>query len=95
MKRRTNNKNLPKVTLILKKDGERQYLYPSIRKTQYFLHNKAELFIKKGYLITIRVSYGFGIDNFGKRVLFDNEGTYNDIESLKLAFKAFVKEYID
>ena len=95
MKRVNNNKSLPKVTLILKKDSERRYLYPSIRKTQYFLHNKAELLFKKGYLITIRVSYGYGIDNFGKRVLFDNEGTYEDIESLKLAFKTFVKEYLD
>ncbi|OGK19009.1 hypothetical protein A3H83_00185 [Candidatus Roizmanbacteria bacterium RIFCSPLOWO2_02_FULL_39_8] len=86
--------HLPKVAVILIKNNQKQYLYPSIRKTQFFLRNKAESYLKNRYSITIRVSYGYSQDNWGNRVLFENNGTYKDIDSLNCAYQAFVKEYL-
>ena len=83
--KRLNNKNLPKVTLILIKGNKKKYLYPSLRKTQFFLNNKAEAYLKNGDLVTIRVSY---TDDS------HNSGTYNSVGDLNLAFEAFVKEYV-
>ncbi len=89
------NKNVPKVTLILIRNGKRTFLYPSLRKTQNFIRNKAKHYFKNGYLIKIRVRYGYGIDAFGKRVMFENAGTYNSVGDLKWAYQAFVKEYME
>lgn len=85
MKILKNNKILPKVTLILKKDNKKKYIYPSIRKTQFFLRNKAKSFLKNNYLITIRVNYPDGSQN---------AGTYKKIDDLFWALKAFIKEYL-
>ena len=78
-------KILPKVTLILTKGNIKKYIYPSIRKTQFFLKNKAKSYLKNDYLITIRVAYPDGSQN---------AGTYEKVEDLFWAFKAFIKEYL-
>lgn len=75
-----------KITLILKRGDKKMFLYPSVRKTQNFLRNKAKHYLKNGYLITIRVSYKSG---------GTNSGTYDTVEDLNWAFKAFVKEYME
>lgn len=94
MKKVNKNNNLPKITLILKKVKQKSYIYPSIRKMQFFLRNKAESCLKNGYLVTIQVKYGYGINAFKKKVMFQNSGTYEKVEDLNWAFQAFVKEYI-
>ena len=86
MKILKNNKILPKVTLILTKNNKKKYIYPSIRKTRFFLTNKAKFYLKNDYFITIRVIYPDG---------FQNAGTYNKIKDLFWAFKAFIKEYLE
>ena len=88
------NNIVPKITLILVKDSKKLHRCPSLRRAQNFLRNKAEGFLKNGYSITIKVTYGYAINNLGKRVLFQNSGTYGDIESLKWAYQAFVREYL-
>ncbi len=85
MKNQKNTKLLPKITLILTKGDTKRYTRPSIRRMQYFLRNKAEPYLKSGYLITIRTTY---CDET------TNSGTYNNLQDLKWAFQAFVKEYI-
>ena len=85
MKILKNSKFLPKVTLILIKDNKKTHLYPSIRKTQYFLTNKAKYYLKNDYFITIRVIYPDGSQN---------SGTYNKIRDLSWSFNAFIREYL-
>lgn len=86
-------KTKPKIKLILKKNGKKQYLYPSARKTKYFLNNKAKFYLKQGYLITISVSYGKRENVFGKLVEFENSGTYSKLVDLKWALQTFYYEY--
>jgi hypothetical protein len=81
----SKNKNLPRITLILQKENDKQYIRPSVRRTQYFLNNKAEHYLKIVDSITIRVVYTDGLQNCG---------TYNKIEDLRWAFNAFIKEYL-
>jgi len=85
MKKTKNNKTLPKITLILEKDSKKTYLYRSVRKTQFFIKNKAKAYLKNDDLITIRVSYPDGSQN---------SGTYNNIGELTWALEAFVKDYV-
>lgn len=89
-----NKRTLPKITIFLEKDGKKTSLRPSIRKMQFFLKNKAESYFKNDYLMTIRVSYGKGMNVFGQRVLFHNSGTYENLEDLRWAFEVFVKDYL-
>lgn len=93
MKNRKNKKSLPKVTLTLKEDGK---VVRQIRKTgkvKYFIDREAKKWLKNGRSFFIRATYGYEVDTFGKRVLFQNTGTYETVEDLKWAFQAFVKEY--
>ena len=90
---KTKNNKL-KITLILKKESKKHFLYPSVRKMQNFLRSEAVSYLKKGFLITIRVSYGCGINVKGERVIFKNEGTYKSVNDLKWAFGAFVRGYL-
>jgi len=76
---------MPKVTIICRKNSEQVYLYPSIRKTLFFLRNKADSYLKNGFLITVRVRYVDG--NY-------NIGSYNKIEDLFWAYQAFIEEYV-
>ena len=86
MKKIVTKQNRLKVRIILQKKGKKVFIYPSIRKTQFFLRNKAKSYLKNGYFITIRVIYPDG---------FQNAGTYNKIKDLFWAFKAFIKEYLE
>lgn len=83
-----------KITIILEKDGQKSYLYPSVRKMQFFLRNKANRYFKSHYLITIRVTYGMERNVFGKTVMFENTGTYSKLGDLQWAYQVFVKEYL-
>jgi hypothetical protein len=74
-----------KIALTLTKTNQKVFMYPSVRKMQIFLRNKAESYLKNDYLITIRVLYKEG--GF-------NSGTYSNIKDLKWAFQSFVKEYL-
>ena len=85
MKKTITTYNKLKVRMILNKDGKKVFMYPSIRKTQFFIKNKARPYLKNGYFITIRVIYFDGSQN---------AGTYNRSEDLFWAFKAFIKEYL-
>ncbi len=85
MQNQMKTKNLPKVTIICSKNSEKVYSYPSIRKTKYFLHVKAKSYLKKGFLITIRVKYDDGSHN---------SGSYQRLEDLYWAYQTFVKEYV-
>lgn len=85
MKPKKNISILPKITLILIQESKKRHIHPSIRKTQYFLKNKAKHYLKNGDFITFRVTYE---DNS------QNCGSYNKIEDLMWAFNAFVKEYL-
>jgi len=49
----------------------------------------ASLNWQKAYL---KVSYGYDIDNFGKKKLFYNEGEYFNKKDLKQAFRAFIEK---
>ncbi len=80
-----NNTFVRRITLILKKDSEKHFIYPSVRKMQNFLRNKAKHYFKNGYFITIRVLYKDGATN---------SGTYDKIEGLKWALQAFVRDYL-
>lgn len=75
----------PKITLILNKNDKKVYVYPSLRKTQNFLRNKARVYLKMDYFITFRVVYKDGLQN---------SGTYNTLVDLNWAYQAFVKEYL-
>lgn len=87
------NKKLPRISFVVRKNKENIFFYPTtIRKAKKFLRNKAKSYLKKGFTITIKVTYGFGINVFGKKSLFQNSGTYSDIKSFKWAFQAFVKD---
>lgn len=86
MKKTITIYNKPKVRIILQKGGKKVFSYPSIRKTQIFLRNKAKHYLKNGYFITIRAVYHNGSQN---------AGTYNKIEDLFWAFKTFIKEYLE
>ncbi|KKP86219.1 MAG: hypothetical protein UR89_C0029G0004 [Candidatus Roizmanbacteria bacterium GW2011_GWA2_35_8] len=77
--------NLPKITLILIKNNQKRFIYPSIRKTQNFLRNKAESYLKNDYLITFKVLYKDG---------GSNSGTYYRISDLNWAYQAFIREYL-
>ena len=44
---------------------------------------------QKAYL---KVSYGYDIDNFGKKKLFYNDGEYFNKKELKQAFRAFIEK---
>lgn len=44
---------------------------------------------KKAY---IRVNYGYGINVFGERVLFHNDGTYYNRSDLQWALNAFTEK---
>lgn len=85
MNMKTNRKSLPKITLFFSKGDKRISLRPTIRKTHYFLKNKADSYIKKGFSITFRVSYPDGSTN---------SGTYTKLVDLNWAYQAFVKEFI-
>ena len=86
MKKTITIYNKLKVRLILNKDGKKIFLYPSLRKTQFFIKNKAKPYLKNDFIITIRVIYFDGSQN---------AGTYSKIEDLIWAFKAFIKEYLE
>lgn len=49
----------------------------------------ASLNFQKAYL---RVTYGYDIDNFGKKKLFYNDGEYFNKKDLKQAFRAFIEK---
>ena len=85
MKKTITTYNKLKVRIILNKDGKKVFMYPSIRKTQFFIKSKAKPYLKNDFIITIRVIYFDGSQN---------AGTYNKIEDLFWAFKAFIKEYL-
>lgn len=95
MKNKNKYKNLPKITIILIKDNKRIRLHPSLKRTQIFLKNKADAYLKKGYLITITVKYGYGKDISGKKTVSQNSGTYENLEGLRWAYQGFVKEYLE
>lgn len=80
-----NKNNKLKVTIILNKDGKTTYLYPSLKKTQNFIRNKAGQYLKMGFFTTLRVSYPDGSHN---------SGTFYCINELKWAYQAFIKEYL-
>ncbi len=67
---------------------------PSPRRMQNFLRNKAEFYLKKGFSITVRVTYGKMTDVFGKTIFSQNSGTYERLDDLKWAYQTFVKEYV-
>lgn len=47
---------------------------------------------KKGqFKYYIHVEYGYKINNWGKRCMFYNSGTYTNIHEAKEAFKAFIE----
>lgn len=95
MKNKNKYKNLPKITFILRKNNKRIHIHPSLKRTQIFLKNKADAYLKKGYLITITVKYGYGKDLSEKKTVSQNSGTYGNLESLKWAYQGFVKEYLE
>jgi len=74
-----------KIALALIKLNQKVFIYPSVRKMQIFLRNKAKYYFKNNYLIMIRVFYKTG----GL-----NSGIYNNVRDLKWAFQVFVKEYL-
>jgi hypothetical protein len=41
--------------------------------------------------VTLRVTYGHQLDHRGKRVLFQNEGIYNNKHDFNLALEAFTE----
>ena len=88
------NETKLKVMLYLKKGSVRRYTRRTPLKTINFINNKAKAYLNKGFKITIRVTYGYGTDVFGKRILFDNIGTFTNVKDLKWAYKAFVTEYL-
>lgn len=94
MKIKNKYKNLPRITFILRKDSKRIHIRPSLKRTQIFLKNKAYAYLKKGYSITITVKYVYGKDRSGKKTVSQNSGTYENLESLKWAYQAFIKEYL-
>jgi hypothetical protein len=75
-----------KVTIILQKEGEKQFLYPSVRKTKFFLNNKANTYLKNDVLVTLRVAYRDGAEN---------SGTYKSIGDLHWAYQAFITDYLN
>ncbi len=83
-----------KISLIFKKYGEKVSYHRSPRKTQNFLKNKAESYLKSDYSCTIRVSYGKAVNAWGEEVVFQNSGTYSRINDLLWAYQVFVKEYL-
>ena len=85
MKKTITTYNKLKVRIILNKDGKKVFMYPSIRKTQNFLRNKAESYLKNDYLITFKVLYKDG---------GSNSGTYYRISDLNWAYQAFIREYL-
>lgn len=87
-------KKLPKISFILENDKKKILIYPSIRKAKKFLRNKAKSYLRKGFKITIKVNYGYGLNAFGKKTLFQNSGTYKTLDDLKWAFQAFVIDYL-
>lgn len=84
---------LPKINLVLKKDKEKRSIYPSHRKTQFFIRNKAEHYFKRGFQIIFRATYEKAIDTFGKAVIPTNTKTCQSVEDLKWSYQAFVEEY--
>lgn len=77
---------IAKVTIILQKDGEKQFLYRTPRKTQFFLSNKAEAYLKNGALVTLRVAYRDGMEN---------SGTFDSIGDLQWAYVAFITDFLN
>ena len=49
----------------------------------------ASLSFQKAYL---KITYGYGVDNFGKKKLFYNDGEYFKSSELKKAFRAFIEK---
>jgi len=94
MKIKNKYRIVPKITFILRKDNIRRHIHPSLKRTQIFLKNKADAYLKKGYLITIKVKYVSEKDLLGKKTVSQNSGTYEDLEGLKWAYQAFIKEYL-
>ena len=85
---------MPKITLTLidNKKIVRHVRKPG--KIKFFSDREAKKWLIGGRSCLIKVDYGYGLDLHGKRVLFQNAGTYKSSEDLKWAYRAFYKEYL-
>lgn len=84
------------MTYILRvyKKGRRIERYDT-GKYYRFLHYTRLIFDKfdkqKDISVYIKINYGYGINVFGERVLFHNDGTYYNKTDLKGAVNAFTE----
>lgn len=77
---------------LLKVSDEKGGVVSSTRTTssKRFLSRLSRVRDQTGHFkIDIKVRYGWFIDNFGKRVEFNNQGKYNNYSDALLAFRAF------
>lgn len=80
----------PKITLISRDRGKRYQKTLKIEKSKNLLRLVAKNFQKRHPRVEVSVVYGFAKNAYGKRVLFKNEGTYDNWEDLGCMLEAFI-----
>lgn len=79
-------------TLIIQKNDETIHRSWTIKKRRIIKSLRGIKWQHGGITATLRIRYGTARDCYGELVVFANEGTYSDDESMWKAFEAFTEK---